>query len=81
MPARSLFSQSALPPPASILRWPKEVSPVLFIVPALVVYSGFFISPLVKLPDLSLYKWDGILARKFIGLRHYQKLLGDERFW
>jgi len=36
---------------------------------------------LVKLLELSSYKWDGVIARKFVGLRHYQKLLGDERFW
>ena len=59
----------------------KNFSPYLFIVPALLVYSGFFVYPLIKLVELSLYKWDGILERRFVGLRHYQKLLGDERFW
>ena len=66
---------------SSNLSWQKNFSPFLFVVPALVVYLGFFIYPLVKLLELSLYKWDGILARKFYGLRHYEKLLGDERFW
>ena len=59
----------------------KNFSPYLFIVPALLVYGGFFFYPLIKLVELSLYKWDGILERRFVGLRHYQKLLGDERFW
>ena len=59
----------------------RDFSPYLFIVPALLVYAGFFFYPLIKLVELSLYKWDGILERRFIGLRHYQKLLGDERFW
>lgn len=45
------------------------------------VYAGFFVYPLIKLVELSLYKWDGILERRFVGLRHYQKLLGDDRFW
>jgi len=61
--------------------WQGDVSPFLFIVPALAVYSAFFIYPLVKLLELSLFRWDGILARKFIGLRHYEKLLSDDRFW
>ena len=59
----------------------RNFSPYLFIVPALLVYGGFFFYPLIKLVELSLYKWDGILERRFVGLRHYQKLLGDERFW
>ena len=59
----------------------KNFSPYLFIVPALLVYGGFFFYPLIKLVELGLYKWDGILERRFVGLRHYQKLLGDERFW
>ena len=61
--------------------WRANFSPVVFILPALVVYIGFFIYPLFKLLELSAYKWDGILERKFVGLRHYQKLLVDERFW
>ncbi len=59
----------------------RDFSPYLFIVPALMVYAGFFVYPLIKLVELSLYKWDGILERRFVGLRHYQKLLGDDRFW
>lgn len=59
----------------------RDFSPFLFILPALLVYAGFFVYPLIKLVELSLYKWDGILARRFVGLRHYQKLLGDDRFW
>ena len=61
--------------------WQNDLSPFLFIVPALAVYCAFFIYPLVKLLELSLYKWDGILERKFVGLRHYGKLFSDERFW
>ena len=63
------------------LSWQHNFSPYFFIVPALVVYVGFFIYPLAKLVELSLYKWDGILPRKYYGLRHYQKLVTDERFW
>ncbi len=63
------------------LAWQKNVSPYFFIVPALLVYVAFFVFPLVKLVELSLYKWDGILPRKFNGLRHYQRLLVDDRFW
>ena len=59
----------------------RDFSPFLFIAPSLLVYAGFFVYPLIKLVELSLYKWDGILERRFVGLRHYQKLLGDERFW
>ncbi len=59
----------------------RDFSPYLFIAPALLVYAGFFVFPLFKLVELSLYKWDGILERRFVGLRHYQKLLGDDRFW
>ena len=66
---------------ASNLSRQNGLSPYLFIVPALAVYGAFFIYPLVKLLELSLYKWDGILERKFVGLRHYGRLVHDERFW
>ena len=70
----------ALAPLANRCRY-RDFSPYLFVVPALLVYAGFFVYPLIKLVELSLYKWDGILERRFVGLRHYQKLLGDDRFW
>ena len=79
--ARKSTGERSLLALMAIVPWRGNFSPVVFIVPALIVYVGFFIYPLVKLLELSLYKWDGILARKFNGLRHYQKLAGDERFW
>ena len=63
------------------LFWQRHCSPYLFIIPALVVYAAFFLYPLARLVELSLYKWDGILERSYVGSRHYERLLEDERFW
>lgn len=79
--AKQLASERPMLAFTANLAWQKNVSPYFFIAPALLVYVGFFMFPLVKLIELSLYKWDGILPRKYYGLRHYQRLLVDERFW
>lgn len=54
----------------------------LYILPALAVYSLFFLRPLVELVQISLYKWDGIGPQQWVGLANYRTLLtGDPLFW
>jgi ABC-type sugar transport system permease subunit len=55
----------------------------LFVLPALAIFSIFYIYPFFKVFELSLYEWDGILPTKiFVGLGNFKEiLLGDNIWW
>jgi len=59
----------------------KYLAPALYIGPAFLLYTVFFIWPAVQLIQLSLLEWDGLSPKVFIGLGNYQKLLYDQYFW
>ena len=55
---------------------------LMFLLPALLVYSVFIIYPILSTINTSLYEWNGIGAEKlFIGLQNYSELLQDPAFW
>jgi N-acetylglucosamine transport system permease protein len=55
---------------------------VSFLSPAVLVYAGFVLLPLVQAFQLSLYRWRGVSQnRKFIGLENYGKLIHDDVFY
>lgn len=52
-----------------------------FILPALILYTVFFLIPLFSGILYSLTKWNGISSiKKYIGLNNFTELLGDKRF-
>lgn len=57
----------------------------LFILPAVIIFSIFYIYPFYKVFTLSLCQWDGIVpfsfANSFIGLRNFKELLLEDRVW
>ena len=57
----------------------------LFILPAVAIFSIFYIYPFYKVFTLSLCQWDGItqfdFAKNFIGLRNFKELLVDRIWW
>ncbi|NRT75973.1 carbohydrate ABC transporter permease [Clostridium beijerinckii] len=57
----------------------KKAAPYVFILPFILVFLLFFISPMVNTVIMS---FENVLpgARKFIGLENYTKLLGDKVF-
>ena len=55
------------------------LAPYLWVLPAIVLYGLFTITPLIAGIYLSLLRWDGIEAPKFIGLRNFQRLFRDEK--
>jgi len=60
------------------LRWDDDISPYLFLLPALILFGLFVIYPLVYNFRISLYKWDGISPEmKFIALDNYVKAFTD----
>lgn len=56
-------------------------APMLYILPGLILYGLFYFYPLVWTPYLSLFRWDGITAKRFVGLRNYVELFTDDRYF
>jgi len=55
---------------------------VLFIGPALLIFTVFVVSPIVSSLGLSLTDWNGIAPTTHnVGLTNYQQLLKDADFW
>lgn len=54
----------------------------LFIVPAVVIFSIFYIYPFLETFSLSLQEWNGITPfRTFVGLDNFQQLSTDKIWW
>lgn len=54
----------------------------LFIVPAVTIFSIFYIFPFYYIFHLSLHEWDGIsLHKQFVGLDNFRELLIDRAWW
>lgn len=56
---------------------------VLLLVPPFVIYTIFFIYPVIDTVILSFFSWEGIaqIPRKFIGIKNYTVLFGQKMFW
>lgn len=58
------------------------LAPLLFLLPAAIMFAIYVAYPILQSLALSLYEWDGISPEKtFIGLGNYRELMADERFW
>jgi len=51
-----------------------------FLAPALFVYVAFMLYPFLSGIVLSLYSWNGVSPRRFLGLENYVRLASDSRF-
>ncbi len=59
-----------------------RLSVVLFLLPALLLFGGGVLLPIIQSLVLSFFSWDGISDMTFVGLQNYQRLLGgDAIFW
>ena len=54
---------------------------VLFLLPFTVFYTIFTIWPIIQGLYVSLHKWGLMGKQRFVGLKNYQKFLGDRYFW
>lgn len=58
-----------------------RIAPIVFIAPALILFSIYVIYPIVNSVWISFHDWDGIVEPYFIGLGNYEELiLWDESF-
>lgn len=53
---------------------------VVLLAPACVLFSLFVVYPIARTVALSLYDWDGVGARSFVGLDNYFELFADPVF-
>ncbi len=59
-----------------------RIAPIVFIAPALALFSVYVIYPIVNSIWISFHDWDGIVEPYFIGLGNYEELIvWDEAFW
>jgi ABC-type sugar transport system permease subunit len=59
----------------------RRISPYLWILPALLLYTVFKLAPLVGGFYLALLRWDGIEAPVYVGLRNFERMFGDIRLF
>lgn len=54
---------------------------LLFLLPALVIYLIFILYPIIATFNYSLYNWNGMGEKVFIGLENFSRLFSDQIFW
>lgn len=59
----------------------RQWMPVIFLAPALIMFVIYVIFPICQSLLLSLYDWDGLGEKTFIGFDNYIELFSDEQFW
>ena len=56
------------------------VTPLLFLLPGVLFFVVYVISPIFQSFNISLYRWDGLGEARYIGLDNYRELVGDRAF-
>src|SRR3989344_3027300 len=63
-------------------RMAKDLTSFLFIVPAITIFSIFYIYPFYEIFNLSLHEWNGIdIHREFVGFQNFIDLINDNAWW
>ena len=52
-----------------------------FLSPALILYMGLIILPILMSGYISLTKWNGVGIPEFVGLRNFNKIFHDLDYW
>jgi len=64
------------------MRIKDTVENYVFVLPAVLIFSVFYIIPFIWVFQLGLYDWDGILPTKiFVGLSNFKEILFDKIWW
>ena len=58
-----------------------DLFPYLMCLPAVVLFTMFVILPFIEGLRVSFYRWDGFSAMKWVGIRNYVNVIGDDVFW
>ncbi len=63
-------------------RYRLDLIPYFFILPAVIIYVIFNLGPVLASFVLSFFRWDLLTpTAEFIGFKHYDFILNDDRFW
>ena len=57
------------------------LAPVVFLLPALIMFLIYVIYPIIQSIRISFYDWDGLGEMTYIGLENYYELFDSEEFW
>lgn len=77
---RRASARRVAPPPGSG-RWRQRLEVLFFVTPALALMGVFVVWPIVSAVRMSFYRWKGFGPMEdFIGLRNYERVLGDDVF-
>jgi ABC-type sugar transport system permease subunit len=64
------------------VRFKSALENYLFILPALIIFSIFYLYPFYKVFQLGLYDWDGISPTKvFVGLGNFKEIIFEDKIW
>ena len=58
-----------------------SVTPWLFLLPAILFFLVYVIIPIFQSFEISLFAWDGLGAREYIGTENYVELWDDPAFY
>jgi multiple sugar transport system permease protein len=59
----------------------RALAPWLFLAPGMLMFLIYVIAPIFESMWISLYDWDGLGPKKWIGLANYVELFDDEAFY
>jgi len=58
-----------------------RIAPWLFLAPGIAMFLLYVIIPIFQSMSISLYDWDGLGKKTYIGLQNYVELMDDEAFY
>jgi len=58
-----------------------KLAPWLFLTPGILMFVIYVILPVFQSLDISLYAWDGLGEKEYVGLDNYRELMDDEAFY
>ena len=59
----------------------RNIAPVLFLAPAILFFMFYVIFPIFQSMQISLYDWDGLGEKTYVGMDNYVELMDDEAFY
>ncbi|TIP27426.1 MAG: sugar ABC transporter permease, partial [Mesorhizobium sp.] len=57
------------------------LTPVLFLLPGLILFGSVILAASIETVWISLHDWDGIGAKTWVGLANYVELADDPQFY
>lgn len=59
----------------------QRLTPLLFLLPGVLFFLFYVIFPIFQSFNLSMYQWDGLGEKSFVGLGNYEELYWDDAFY